>query len=235
MLLCINSVWIFCLILPFSVIFFDPAPVRVLGSTPFVRPLTKATQRRQYTYSFRVIGLQVDDVIVWEGLPRFTEQIPITIKTLGKDIKKKGTNVDRIDVTTEMTNMAIKLKTTRSSSRAGSHSSVFKFRWLYFSEALVLNVACKHTIIWQPEPVWFAVCSLWRKVTDFLLPVSSVTLPLLFLAFPFPLHLCAWWGNNGPDKAAHKSFCFSTGVSPLMSSSGTCQHATDLSCRKLCA
>lgn len=40
------------------------------------------TQHQQWTYSFGVVGLQVNDVVLWEGSPCFTEQVSIFIKTL---------------------------------------------------------------------------------------------------------------------------------------------------------
>lgn len=154
------------------------------------------TQRWHYTYSFGVICLQVDDVILWEGPPCFTEQISITIKTLGKDIKTKGTNVNQINVTYEMKNKLIKLESTTAFSSAGVKSSVFKQGLLYFSQVLVLYEICYHTIIWQPANVWIAVGSLCWKVTAFLLLDSFLSLPFLFLSFPFPLYLCVQWGEQ---------------------------------------
>lgn len=130
-----------------------------------------SSQRWHYTYSFWVIGLQVYDVVVWENPPCFTEQISITIKTLGK----KTWNI----VTLEMKKTA-KVKSTTAFSSA----RVICLK----TQVLVLYKICYH-IIWQSAAVWTAVCSLCWKVTAFLLLDS-------FLSFPFPLNLCAQWGEQ---------------------------------------
>lgn len=129
--------------------------------------------RWSYTYPFWVIGLQVDDVIIWKGLPCFTEQISITIITLKKDIKKKGTNVDYINVQTEMKNKAIKLKSATFSialshlfSNSVGFSCVFLMFWFYLLSYYYLKVCpCLD-------------CSVQKKKGHF--SFSFLSLPSLF-------------------------------------------------------
>lgn len=155
--------------------------------------------RWHHTYSFHVIGLQVDDVIFWEGPPRFTEQIPITINTLGRDVKKrKGTNVNQMNVTSETKHKPIKFESTTAVSGArlwhllsNSVGCISPKPWLHTQSAIRLFIIRRAAA----APV---CCSCWK-----VFPCSS-----------FPL-----W-NHGRIKLSAKH-CFSNCCCPAMFTSGT--------------
>lgn len=91
--------------------------------------LEQMWQRQRETYSFWVKGLQVDDVVIREGPPSFTEQVPITVKTLGSSTRRRKKKNDNKASKTR------KNKTLRELKAASYWTSLL---WHFVSLSLLL-------------------------------------------------------------------------------------------------
>lgn len=170
----------------------------------------------------------MDDVILGEGPPCFTEQITITVKTLGgkRHKKIKKTNVNQINVTSEMKNKPIKMRIDSQPEASPGSVVCFSLRVVFLRKLWHYTKYVIALLSDSLPQLWMKVHSVCWKVTASPSPCQCFSLSM----FLFPsVHSSG--GTMGRMRRRVKAFCYSNSCFPLMSPSGS--YATDLLNEKL--